>query len=76
MTDTEFQDVAGHAYTGYMRMTQMKSADVARIGIEAMLNGQTAVVPGLHNAALVASQRLVPRRLVTALAGYFMKAGR
>ncbi|MGD8867787.1 MAG: SDR family oxidoreductase [Gemmatimonadales bacterium] len=73
---TEFQQVAGHAFTRYMRWTQMKSADVARIGIEAMLNGRTVVVPGLHNALLVASQRFAPRRLVTALAGYFMTAGR
>lgn len=76
VTDTEFQDVAGHAYNRYMRWTRMKSADVARIGIDAMLSGQTSVVPGLHNAVLMASQRFAPRRLVTALAGYFMRAGR
>jgi short-subunit dehydrogenase len=74
VTDTEFQAAAGHAYNRYMRWTQMKSADVARIGIEAMLSGQTSVVPGFHNAALIASQRFAPRRLVTALAGYFMRA--
>ena len=76
VTETEFQAVAGHAYTRYMRLTKMKSADVARIGIEAMLSGRSAVVPGFHNAALVASERFAPRRMVTALSGYFMGAGR
>jgi len=76
VVDTEFQEVAGHAYTRYMRWTQMKSADVARIGIDAMLSGRKCIVPGRHNAVLIASQRFAPRRLVTALAGYFMNAGR
>jgi short-subunit dehydrogenase len=76
VTETEFQQVAGHKYTRYMRMTQMASPDVARIGIEAMLRGRSSVVPGLHNAAMVASVRLTPRRVVTALAGYFMTVRR
>jgi short-subunit dehydrogenase len=75
VTETEFQAVAGHAYTRYMRLTQMRSADVARTGIEAMLSGRSTVVAGFHNAALVASERFAPRRLVTALAGHFMRAG-
>jgi len=76
VTETEFQGVAGHAYTRYMRLTQMPSSEVARIGIEAMLSGKSAVIPGLHNAAFVASERFAPRRVVTALAGYFMRARR
>lgn len=76
VTATEFQEVAGHRYSRYMRLTEMKSADVARRGIEAMLSGRSSVVPGLHNATFVASERLAPRRVVTALAGYFMRAGR
>jgi short-subunit dehydrogenase len=75
VTATEFQKVAGHAYSRYMRLTEMQSADVARKGIEAMLSGRSAVVTGLHNAALVASERLAPRSVITALAGYFMRAG-
>jgi len=76
VTATEFQKVAGHPYSRYMRMTEMKSADVARRGVEAMLSGRSAVVPGFHNAALMASERFAPRRVVTALAGHFMRAGR
>ncbi len=76
VTETEFQQVAGHEYTGYMRLTQMTSPDVARIGIEAMLSGRSSIVPGIHNAAMVASVRFTPRRVVTALAGYFLKARR
>lgn len=76
VTKTEFQQVAGHEYTRYMRMTQMTSPDVARIGIDAMLSGRSSVVAGFHNAAMVASVRFAPRRVVTALAGYFLKARR
>ncbi|MGD8698170.1 MAG: SDR family oxidoreductase [Gemmatimonadales bacterium] len=75
VTATEFQAVAGHPYSRYMRLTEMKSSDVARRGVEAMLSGRSSVVPGVHNAAVVASERLAPRRLLTALAGYFMRAG-
>jgi short-subunit dehydrogenase len=74
VTETEFQTVAGHEYNSYMRLTQMKSADVARIGIRAMLRGRSSVIAGLHNALLAGSGRLTPRRLTTALAGFFMKA--
>jgi short-subunit dehydrogenase len=74
VTETEFQQVAGHEYTRYMRLTQMTSPDVARIGIEAMLGGRSSVVAGIHNAVMVASVRFTPRRIVTALAGYFLKA--
>lgn len=73
VTDTEFQEVAGHDYTTYMRAVQMKSEDVARIGIRAMLRGRSSVVTGIGNAAMVTSERLLPRPAVTALAGYFMK---
>jgi short-subunit dehydrogenase len=76
VTETEFQQEAGHEYTRYMRLTQMDSPDVARIGIEAMLSGRSSIVAGIHNAAMVASVRFAPRRVVTALAGYFLKARR
>jgi short-subunit dehydrogenase len=73
VTDTEFQEVAGHDYTTYMRAMQMTSEDVARIGIRAMLRGRSSVVTGFGNAAMVRSERLLPRPALTALACYFMK---
>jgi short-subunit dehydrogenase len=76
VTGTEFQEVAGHSYTTYMRRVEMKSEDVARLGIEAMLGGRSSIVTGLANAVGVSIQRLLPRRAVTAMAAYFMKAGK
>ena len=76
VTRTEFQQVAGHEYTSYMRRSEMKSSDVARTGIRAMLRGRSSIVAGLHNALMVASERLTPRRVVTMMAGYFMRGGR
>lgn len=70
-TDTEFQNVAGHDYTMAMRGSVMKSRDVARIGIEAMMRGRSSVLAGLRNKMLIWLQRLAPRTLVTRVAARF-----
>jgi len=68
VTATEFLAVAGQGATAFQRSTMMKSADVARIGVEAMLAGKSSVVPGAVNALLAWSTRLISRRAATALA--------
>lgn len=68
VTRTEFLDVAGQAPTLYQRMVMMQSADVARIGIDAMLRGKSSVVPGFFNTLTAWSNRLIPRSLAAALA--------
>jgi short-subunit dehydrogenase len=72
VTSTEFQEVASHEYTSFMRLAQMKSEDVARIGINAMLRGRSTIITGLHNTLLAWSVRLAPRRLATTVAAFFM----
>ncbi len=76
VTHTEFQRTAGHEYTHYMRRFGMQSPQVARIGIQAMLQRRSSVVAGWRNALLAWSVRLTPRRLATATADYFMRGGR
>ena len=69
---TEFLQVSGQQATRYQRMTMMDSPTVARLGIEAMLKGRPSLVPGRLNAASVWANRLVPRRVSTALAHRMM----
>jgi short-subunit dehydrogenase len=75
VTKTEFQAMAGHAYTSYMRRAQMQSPEVTRIGINAMLKGRSSIIPGIHNSLAAWSVRLAPRRTATAIAGIFMRGG-
>jgi len=49
ITATEFLQVSGQKPTAYQRMMMMTSADVAAIGIQAMLKGRYSVVPGFLN---------------------------
>lgn len=63
ITATEFLTVSGQRPTLYQRLVMMKSADVARIGVNAMLQNRPSVVPGRLNALSVWSNRLMPRRL-------------
>lgn len=72
ITATEFLQVSGQEATAYQRLVMMQSADVARIGIEATLKGRSSVVPGRINAISAWSNRLMPRRLSTALASRLM----
>lgn len=72
VTNTAFFQVAGQQPMLYHRLVMMRSSDVARIGIEAMLRRQTRVVAGRINAVMAWSNRLVPRRLSAALAHRLM----
>jgi hypothetical protein len=73
VTATEFLKVSGQSATLYQRLLMMKSADVARIGIEAMLKGRPSVVPGFLNAVGAFIPRLMPRRAQAALAESTMR---
>lgn len=66
VTRTEFFEVAGQRMTTYQRLTAMDSAEVARIGIAALLKGRSYVVAGRINALFAWSIRFLPRRLVVA----------
>ena len=73
VTATEFLDVAGQKPTWYQRRVMMESAEVARIGIRAMLKGRSSVVAGRLNAIAAWSIRLTPRRVATAVAARLMR---
>jgi uncharacterized protein len=49
ITATEFLQVSGQKPTAYQRMMMMTSAEVAAIGVKAMLKGKYNVVPGFLN---------------------------
>lgn len=76
VTHTDFQRTAGHEYTAYMRRFGMQSAQVARIGIKAMLRRRSSVVAGWRNSLLAWSVRLTPRRVATAVADHMMRGRR
>ncbi len=75
VTATEFLKVAGQRTSLYQRLMMMKSADVARIGIEAMLRRRPSIVPGFLNALTVWANRLVPRRTSAAVSEILMESG-
>jgi short-subunit dehydrogenase len=67
-TESEFHDVAGQS--GLASMRKRESAEkVARTGLEALAAGKSSVISGLKNFLGVELQRLVPRRMVTRIAG-------
>ncbi len=68
-TETEFQKDAGLEDTRlFQSPLVMDARAVARAGYEGMKKGKRVVIPGLGNKLLVQSERLTPRRLVTAIA--------
>lgn len=73
VTRTEFFEVAGQKMTTYQRLTSMESADVARIGIEAMLKGRSSVVAGGLNALMAWSTRWMPRQFLAAMSNRLMQ---
>ncbi len=75
ITATEFLAVTGQKATLYERLMMMDSPTVARYGLDAMLRGQTSVVPGWRNAVPAFLLRFVPRRVAAALADAFMRYG-
>jgi short-subunit dehydrogenase len=75
VTATEFLKVSGQRTSLYQRLIMMKSSDVARIGIEAMLKRRPSIVPGRINALMVWSNRLVSRRTSAAVSEMLMETG-
>lgn len=75
VTATEFLQVAGQRPTLYQRAFMMQSPQVTRAAVRAMLAGRRSVVPGLGNALLAWSVRLIPRRVATWIAWLTMRAG-
>lgn len=75
VTATEFLSVSGQSPTRYQRLMMMKSPDVVRIAVRAMLKRKGSVVPGFWNALTMFSTRLMPRRALAALANWLMTSG-
>ncbi len=67
VTATEFFQVSGQRLTLYQRLTMLDSPTVVRIGLNAMLQGRQSVIAGFFNTLVAWSNRLVPRRLSTAI---------
>jgi hypothetical protein len=72
ITATEFLQVSGQQRTLYQRMMMMQSADVARIGIRAMLKRKPEVVPGWLNSLSAIATRLLPRSFTAVVAQQMM----
>jgi hypothetical protein len=73
ITATEFLDVANQGATFYSRFFMMRSADVAAIGIEAMLRRRRYVIAGWLNAFMAWFSPIMPRRFSTWVAHWLMK---
>ncbi len=73
VTATEFFEVTGQKSSLYQRVMLMKSEDVARIGLKAMLKRRASVVPGVVNWLSAFLVRFVPRRVAAAIAYQLMK---
>ena len=70
---TEFQRVSGvRENHPYVWMSSLKSADVARIGINAMFKGKPSVVPDWKVKLVAWVSQRAPRRWVTAITGWLM----
>ena len=72
VTATEFLQVAGQSPTLYQRVMMMRSPDVVRAGVRAMLARRSSVVPGLGNALAAFAMRFIPRSWAAALAHWSM----
>jgi short-subunit dehydrogenase len=65
-TLTGFAEAANITATRLFNVTKpASSADVAKIGYEAMKRGKRVVIPGIRNKLLAESVRISPRRVVT-----------
>lgn len=75
VTATEFFNAAGQGskYTLYQRLVMMRSAEVARIGIDAALRGKPSVLPGFVNKLQVFGLRISPRWFATFMAYHAMR---
>jgi hypothetical protein len=73
ITATEFLQVSGQKPTAYQRMMMMTSADVAAIGVKAMLKGRYSVVPGFLNWLTALFTMITPDPINAAAASRLMK---
>ena len=64
-TATGFEAAADLGASRLFRMGTMSMEDVARAGVDAMMNGRSVVIPGLRNWLMTQSLRISPRFLVT-----------
>lgn len=71
-TATEFAARADLAGARLFRSGVMSAREVALVGYRALMRGQTTVVAGLANKALIFSLRLAPRAAVARIAGWMM----
>ncbi|HVT35666.1 MAG TPA: SDR family oxidoreductase [Nevskiaceae bacterium] len=72
-TETAFLEVSGQKPTLFHQLTAMKPAEVARIGVQRMLDRGYSVVPGWINKLLAFSTRLTPRPLLAWLTWRLMR---
>ena len=68
MTRTRFAQRAGLDLSGLSKVAGADAESVARAGYRGMMRGKTIVLPGLLNRVVALSTRIVPRRIVTAIA--------
>jgi len=69
-TRTGFQDRAQMNQSRLFRFAGvMRSADVARVGYDAMIAGKALAIPGVANKIVAQSVRFVPRRVAARIAG-------
>ncbi len=73
ITATEFLQVSGQKPTAYQRMMMMPSAEVAAIGVKAMLQGRYSVVPGFLNWLSALFTMITPDRVNAATVYRLMK---
>ena len=74
VTATEFLQVAGQKRNWFHNATMMTSADVAAIGVRAMLKRRASVVTGWLNTLMALSTRLTPLTWMAAISRWAMKA--
>jgi uncharacterized protein len=73
-TESEFHTVAGQEQ--FARKNQETAEKVARTGLQALAKGKSYVISGFGNYLGAHSQRLVPRRVVTRVAGNMFRPGK
>lgn len=73
VTETEFFDVAGQRMNRFQRATVMKSAEVARVGVDAMLRRRPVIVAGRSNTVTALSGRLLPVALAARISALVMR---
>lgn len=75
VTRTAFLDVAGQAPNTFQKATMMESAEVARIGVDAMLAGRSSIVTGALNTFNAWFASMLPRSWAAAIGARAMRDG-